>query len=573
MTDAPKNPQGQSKKVHPLYADRLEDWRLMEDCYAGERTVKEAGERYLPATAGQRADGLSIDQPGYKDYQAYKKRALFHDVVKEAVQAMVGVMHRKPAVIELPRRLEAMLKRATPDGEGLQSLLRRINEQQLLNARIGLLVEVPTGKSVAEAVPFIATYNARFVLNWDAGISDQGERKIEMVALDESAYERVNAFDWKYVEKVRVLVSDRTQLVASAEPAAEGYAVALLRDGLDPKPDDFAVPSIGGKTMDRVPFVFVNANDLVPDTEAPPLLGLANVAMALYRADADYRQNLFMQGQSTLVISGGGDGDGKELRTGAGAVLDLPKGGEAKYIGVEAAGLDAQEKAISNLLTTAAERGTKLLEFGDGSGSASGDALRIRVAARTTTLTSVAITGAEGLKTCLRMAAEWVGANPDEVVVNPNLEFADSTLTGNELLAFKQAQALGLPLSNQSLHTLMRSRDLTELTFEEEIDQIEEEGATLPGVLPGAVDPAATEPSTIDEDGNAIDKNGQIIDPKDPQHPDNKRKEEAGAGRGARQNAGKTKVARGVPGGAKRAKNGDGKTPASDRGGSGNTGN
>jgi hypothetical protein len=471
-------------QTHPLYKERFDDWLLMEDCYAGSRRVKDKGQVYLPYTPGQTADGVSnATDRGYLDYQAYKLRALFHDVVKEAVQSMVGVMHRKEALITLPDRLKDMLDDATPDGESLNSLLRKINEQQLLNARVGLLVEVPDGQTVDKTLPFIATYAARSVINWDTGVSDQGEREIEMVSLDESAWERRQVFNWVFEQKTRVLLSDTGQINAGLTPAAKGYVATVLRDGrILPVEGDFTTPSIGGRTMDRVPFVFVNANDLVPDPEAPPLLGLANIALALYRADADYRHNLFMSGQDTLVLIGSTD-DNASKRTGAGAIIDVPKGGDAKYVGVSAAGLEAQAKAIAELRTLADDRGSKLLDFSNGTGkAASGEALKVRIAARTTTLTSIARTGAEGLEECLRMCAEWVGCSQsdvDMVQVEPNLEFSETALDGPALLAFVQAKTAGLPLSWETIHDLMRSNDLTDLTYEDEVAKIDEEPPML----------------------------------------------------------------------------------------------
>lgn len=467
--------------THPLYQERLDEWVLMEDCYAGERRVKGRGTVYLPATPAMCADGMkSVDDVGYRDYRAYKLRAIFYDVVREAVQSMVGVMHRKEATITVPDRMKPMVERITPDGESACSLLRKINEQQLINARVGLLVEVPTGQTVDKAMPFVATYAARSLINWDTGVAEQGERRIEMVALDESAWERQGLFKWKFEEKTRVLISGPAQLDATVDPAGRGYWAAVLRDGrVEPSLADFKQPSLGGRTMDEVPFVFVNANDLVPDPEAPPLLGLAHLAIAAYRADADLAQNLFMQGQDTLVLIGSTDDD-QEKRVGAGAVLDLPKGGDAKYVGVGHEGLDAQDRRIEKLLQRASERGSKLLDFEAGRGTASsGEALKVRVAARTTTLTSIAITGAEGLEAALRLAAKWMGLDPDEVSVEPNLEFADQAITGQDLVNYVTAKNQGLPMSWESIHALLVQNDLTSLTFEEEQQKIDDEPPPL----------------------------------------------------------------------------------------------
>jgi hypothetical protein len=313
------------------------------------------------------------------------------------------------------------------------------------------------------------------------GVADQGEHKIEMVALDESEWERTNVFGWKWVPKTRLLVADKNKLEGDTEEASAGYEALVIRDGMTATADaeGWVQPSIGGKQLDEVPFIFVNANDLVPDPEDPPLLGLANIGLCLYRSDADYRHTLFLQGQATFVMIGADDRT-PELRLGAGAIVDLPKGSDAKYVQVLADGINGQENAISNLLQQASDRGAKLLDFDAGNNQISGEALRVRVAARTTTLTSVAITSAEALKKCLKLIARWMGLNEDEVSVKPNLEFSDSTFTGQDLLNYVQAKNLGAPISVQTIHAMMRRRDVTDLSFEEEKDLLDAE-EPLPG--------------------------------------------------------------------------------------------
>ena len=112
---------------HPLYSEHLEDWTTMRDVHRGERRIKDKGVVYLPATSGQQADGFTVGQPGRTAYDAYKIRASFPDVVRVAIESMIGVMHHKPPVIELPVALAPMRERGTLDSESLEMLLRRIN--------------------------------------------------------------------------------------------------------------------------------------------------------------------------------------------------------------------------------------------------------------------------------------------------------------------------------------------------------------------------------------------------------------------------------------------------------------
>ena len=129
---------------HPLYIEFSDDWTTMRDTYAGERIVKEAGAKYLSPTSGMQEDGMTNAlASGSLAYTAYKKRAYYPDIVSDAVEAMLGVMHHKPPVIELPPQMESMLESATQDNESLSMLLRRINEEQLTTGRLGLLADLP----------------------------------------------------------------------------------------------------------------------------------------------------------------------------------------------------------------------------------------------------------------------------------------------------------------------------------------------------------------------------------------------------------------------------------------------
>lgn len=466
--------------THPLYAGHFPDWEQLRDTHAGERCIKQAGEKYLPPTAGMTADGMAnANQPGSQAYAAYKQRAIYHNFVKDAVDGMTGIMHREPAVIEVPAKLEPMLERATIQGETAHALLRRINEQQLLYGRLGLLLEVGDGLG-PDAIPYVATYSAFRIINWDDGERDDGLQRLELVVLNETEQVRNTEFDWELKEKYRILALAET---LNIEGVASGYVVATADENTtDVLPQNFRVPQIAGKGLDDIPFVFINAQDLVPSPDIPPLLDLSNIALAVYRGEADFRQGLFAQGQETFVVIGRAshagtvDGDEAETRTGAGALLDLPLGGDAKYVGVSAAGLVEMAAALEADKDEASNKGARLLSNLGGERQ-SGEALRVRVAAQTATLATVVQTGAEALATTLRTAAEWVGANPDEVVVEPNMDFADDPLTGKELLDLMSARAMGAPMSLESVHRIMQMRDLTEMEFEEEMTKVEDEMA------------------------------------------------------------------------------------------------
>ena len=331
---------------HPLYTERFPDWESLDDAYEGERQVKEKSFRYLPATAGMIEDGAhtrNTTSSGWQAYDAYRKRARFPDVVADAVDAMAGVMHSKPPTIELPAAMEPMRENATLRNESLAMLLRRINEEQLKTGRIGLLGDViDVGERAG--TPYISSYLAKDVINWDEGQrsrdaeagtdSDGDEEGIEpqnlnLVSLDESGPERVDDFEWEEQAKYRVCILGDPD---KNEPQGEGiYRVGVFRDNKTAFDiEQTMAPKINGNTSDLIPFVFINTKDVVADPDKPPLLGLSDLAYGIYRGEADYRQSLFLQGQDTLVTIGGKED--QQHRLGAGASINIPNiGGDGNF--------------------------------------------------------------------------------------------------------------------------------------------------------------------------------------------------------------------------------------------------
>lgn len=501
---------------HPLYSEHVDDYEQLRDTYDGEKAVKDKGRQYLPPTSGMVMDGMMNERsPGHKAYIAYKTRAVVPDMMKDAVDAMLGVMHHKPATIELPAAMEPLREVATLRNESLDMLLRRINEEQLITGRLGLLTDIPKTPSrsdfgvqaggttrTASDLPYIALYEAEDIINWDDGRRDGIEvQNLNLVILDETEFERNNDFEWEEQKKYRVLVLGDTDV---NEPIGDGiYRVGTFRD-VDTAftEENMIEPSFRGNTLDTIPFTFINSSDIVPDPDNPPLLGLSNLILTIYRGEADYRQALFAQAQDTLVVIGGGELEG-DVRIGAGGRLDLPMGASAEFIGVDSKGLVEQRTSLENDYARAAQKGGQLMDSVSRERE-SGDALKVRVAARTATLNQIALAGAFGLQHTLRQIATWIGANPEEVVVTANLDFIDDSFNPEELVKLISARNLGAPISMESIHLWLQSKDITEMDFEEEVAKIEEE--ELLGVgSQAAEDLPEDDPAEEDEDEEVVD--------------------------------------------------------------------
>lgn len=471
---------------NPYYIQRELDWVMMRDAYGGERYIKEKGQEYLPATASHIQDGMEFGQVGWNSYLAYRTRAVYHELVKPSLMAMLGVMHREPPTIELPAKLEPLREYATFNGEGLNWLLQKINEQQMLMGRYGLLLDVATGAS-ATAMPYIVGYNAESIVNWDSSKvgDDKGPRATNLVILNESDFERRSGLAWIQMMRYRVLaMAGEVRDIWDTNAPDDAYIACEVRHTQDATSGDFVEPTLAGRTLSKIPFVFVGPRDLAPEPDIPVLMPMARIALAIYRTEADYRQALFMQGQDTLVVIGQqADATNGATKLGAFGSIDLPIGGDAKYIGTQSDGISDLESSIQNDLKRAAQLGAQLLTE-RGNEAESGDALSIRVASRTATLTTVATSGALALQNILRHAAEWVGADPSQVKVTPNLDFAESHVQAQDLVYLMTGKRMGAPLSTKSIHGWMERSGFTDMNYEEE--QTELEGEPVPTLATGA---------------------------------------------------------------------------------------
>ena len=474
---------------HPDYDLKIADWQLMRDAYAGERAVKFAGTTYLPPTPGQLLDGMATASSlGHTNYQSYRLRARFPGYTFNSVEALLGIMHRKPPTIDLPEKMRPLLEKGTASGESLWMLLRRINKQQFITGRCGLLADVANGANVNH-LPYLSLYRAEDIINWD-GVAVDG---LNMVVLNESESVRTDTFEWEMKEKYRVLMLGAT--------GDSTYSFGQFDADQQYSPDSMVEASIGGKKLTTLPFTVINSKDITPDPDDPTLLGLANICVAIYRSEADYRQNLFMQGQDTLVIVGAiaedpNNPDGQP-RVGAGAMINVQEGGDVKYAGVSSNGLSEQRQALVDDREEAGKMGGTLVDPRK-SDAESGEALHMRMAARTATVTQIARTGAEGLQSVLRTIAEWIGEDPDAVTVEPNLEFADRTIDGDTLVKWMTGRTLGAPLSKASIHRKLQEHDMTEMTLDEEMAAIEQENEDE-GLGDGGTG------TGVDDDGSAVD--------------------------------------------------------------------
>ncbi len=485
---------------HPEYDGVSPDYILMEDAFQGERIVKSRQFVYLEPTEGMLLDGAKqadgqgtangrATSIGYQRYLGYLSRARFPEYVERAVGTLVGVLNKEEAKIALPGPMQEMLENSTRRGESLAMLLRRIHEHQLRFGRIGLLVDALAGRQT----PILVDYRADQLINWDDEPFDTlAPHELRFAVLDESRFDlfRGEGLTWTHVSQARALVLARDgdpffgtiDNLIEGDIRPEGGTYRTFTEREDTGRSVIMEPRLAGRPLPFIPFVVIGATDLALSPGTIPLLPLARSSFAIYRGSADYENAKHLQGQDTLVIIGhegaAEDPDvpqsDQETRIGAGSRIELPQGGDAKFIVASPAALAELRQGLSDDKREAQEMGARLLNP-QGAAAESGEALRIRIAASTATLTSIAKTAAFGLQTSLRQCAIWMGLDPFQVTVTPNLNFSEVRPETRSIGDLMDAKAKGAPISLRTVHRYAQDGDITKMTFEEEIEEIESE--------------------------------------------------------------------------------------------------
>lgn len=449
---------------NPAYCLHEEEWRKSRDVYAGQDRLKEVdgGKCYLPPTTGML---IRWQKDGAKRYTQYKLRACIDHNFQDGVKAYMGLLWSKPPKYEnIPKPLEYLLKKATKVGKGksLMALHREVNLEQVKVGRVGLFGDLPS-KAIEGALPYICLYRAEHITNWGC---DEDTGALQMVVLDETK-PRQKGFNWEIEKRHRVLMLSNGTYRGGVFTGNDGFDAEKL-----------VTPNIAQRALDQIPFVFCNADDVSPEPQQPPMYRLVLKELGQFLAEADLRQALHVQAQETLVVTGKMK-KGEDVELGPGACLNVPIGGDGKFIGPESKGLPEQRVVLENDRASARVLAGQLIDTRTRE-KESGEALKIKLGAQTVTLKEVADSGAEAVQQMLQILAQWVGcsqAEIDKIKVTPNVDFTTAQMDGQTVLALAKGKNEGAPLCRRSKHKLYSFQGLTDLTYEEELAQCKADDA------------------------------------------------------------------------------------------------
>jgi hypothetical protein len=455
---------------HPQYDASIYVWRLVRDFVAGQASVKRQNSLYLPIPAAMTAvktptdasteqrehnrviGGFSpgstrsgqqrIDSsvpwyyPTNLAYQSYLRRARVPDMTSFALRALLGVSTRKRATVELPASIAYLEEKITPDGFDIYELFTFMISQILQTGRIGVLLDVnPDNKFTFKL------YSSDACINWKEKVSD-GDRRLSFVVLQEDGDKDIdNIFSHEVEAKYFVLCTD-----AEGDYKVDEYSESGGDNPINAEP---VVPSILGKKLKKLPFIFAGSIDNTPDVDEAPLQGVADLAQHIYMKGADLANAEFMTCNPTLVMTGV-EADESPHATGSNVVISISNdSAKVFYTDTDTSGLDHVLNHINSLKDEASAFGATLMGSMKKSAE-SAEAKKLDQSIGGATLQSAVMSAGSAIETMLNLALEWSGS-AEVAVFEPSTEFANISLSSQEMAAMMNSYLQG----TMSLETLV----------------------------------------------------------------------------------------------------------------------
>ena len=448
-------------QTHEQYEIAAPKWKRVGDAVAGGDAIKKGAEEYLPKPSAQDDE----------DYAAYIKRARWYDVTDRTLIGLVGAVFRREPQIEAPTNFEDQLDDLSVSGSPWITTTREITRWTIGQGRVGVLVDRPPETVPVGIVPNVSIYAPLAIRDWSER-RVLGRNELERVVLEEKDETDPKGNMLQYRE---LLIEEGRYIQRIWRKDSSGKMVLA----------EEIVPIRQGTPLDFIPFCFFGPNDLNPDVEKPPLLGLADENIGHYQLSADYRQSLFLTAQPTPYATGAAT-DERPSAIGSGTSWFFAdpnaKVGMLEFTG---SGIDAIRQAMLDSEVRMVLLGARFFEVQKKAAEAA-ETLRLRFSSDSATLMTIARTVGEGCTKVLQWAADWAGIPSEDIVQTMNDDFVAMPLEPKQIEAYLKAWQSGA-IAYTDLFNLLQRGDV--IAEDREEDEVRNEVETTPPTIPPSDEP------------------------------------------------------------------------------------
>lgn len=464
------------------YAELAECRDIVDDCLAGQKTIKEKL-KYLPPNEWQREH--------YVQYQDFLRRALFPGETRYALDIYEGLFSLGNPRITFPRdgRMDFIQRKAGVCGDNLKAIQMRLNSEQMSHGLRCLLLETRAD----EHNPFyISEYTAAKFLRAHF-VNIAGESRADFILLDESTCE-YDLATFRDVPHYRLRILALDENLQYYQRSIEPWELNADLDVKNPPFDDRTIyPAYQGVRFDKIPFVWCGTNGISGACfDYPPMLNLAQTELKLYMSMAHNSQHIYMNTQEMLVFTGVPDSfDANKVCVGAGAAVSIKsENAKAQYISTNGVGFTAEEAEIARLKSDIEQKRLSLMS---AKSHQSGTVVGLVQNSQSAPLRTIVNTSGSAISILLQFMAEWMGYSVDDIAAVsyvPSQEFANPRVNLSEFIALCKAVESGeVKMLEEDVYNMAResgyiNNSLTWDQFKQKYELEYEERIRRSSVLP-----------------------------------------------------------------------------------------
>lgn len=394
----------------------VEQWQENCDAIEGQRAIHKKGTKYLPELG-------SMDQKtkkGRKNFAEFMKKALYFNAVAKTVEGMLGLMFRKDAQNELPDAISYFSKNVDGTGMTIEEFERQVAFEVMRTNYVGLLTDHPqveSGMTVAQSEaaglrPFLSMYTAENIFKVHESVVNN-ITITTMVVLRENVSLPSKDDEFEICHEVQYRVLDIFEVDGKMV-----YRQRLFDKDEHQVGDDY-FPRMNGQMMMSIPFKLVSSAN---KPGRAPIEDLVKVNLHHYLMFASYAHGTYYTGFPTPTAVGI---DKEDLPTGIGAnAFWTSENKDAKFGMLEftGTGLTHAKEYISDVEDKMAALGADMLKSQKMAAETEGSK-RLDKQSQESTLSGIATVVEECIQMQIGLAAEWVGANPDDVSIKLNKDY------------------------------------------------------------------------------------------------------------------------------------------------------
>ena len=461
---------------HPMLDNVLDQIRRSRNTHAGTDAIKQTApiysndvlstdEEYLPKLNGQ----------DKRQYNSYKKRAVFFGAMSRTVTALVGAIDRKPPEVKGADSLKEFRKDVTGTGISLDEFLKDVEEEVMISGRVVVCVD---RKNSSDNRPYLIWYKSEDCINWFSEQYTDFDQRLTGMIFRESYYDVDKDNKYKQIQKDQYREFTMQDGNVTVNIWRDKNEDETSEFGNAEKPEYVVVETYTltnrGKSLGFIPCVPVVADGSPFEVPQPPLLDLVDVNLAHYRNSADYEHGMHWTALPTPVLTGLNGKDSK-ISIGSGSAIILPDPqSSAMFLEFSGQGLSTIKTAMDHKEMMMSALGARMLASRMDQ-STSAEVTRINYSGETASLSNVARSMSRGMTRLLKMVSQWENNKGFEnIEVHLNEDYVDTKLAGADLTALMAAYQGGA-ISLDSLIWNMASGELLPLgrTVEDEIALIE----------------------------------------------------------------------------------------------------